>query len=184
LVISAAITGIAYIACHALFVVALLVCFRDQTTAILKRGVSNLARRENHWLGILAFGPFFLTLLCGALAVTKVSITFLIPAAFMTPLAVLTLSGVEFKSGQLLALAQFAKWCVVVILAVSPALAVATFVLAQDATKEPRRELGMEATRLWREAFGTPLAVAAGSQAYGHGLAFYSPDGPSVFSEM
>jgi hypothetical protein len=183
LVISAAITGIAYIASHALFVVALLICFRDQTIAILKRSASNLARRKNHWLGILAFGPLFLTLLCGVLATTKVSITFLIPAAFMTPIAVLTLSCVEFNTSQLVALAQFAKWCIIVILAVSPALAVVTFVLPQDATKEPRRELGIEATRLWREAFGTRLAVAAGSQAYGHGLAFYSPDGPSVFSE-
>ena len=72
----------------------------------------------------------------------------------------------------------------VIVLSLSPFVAVATFSYEKEVAKEPHRELAIEVTRLWREAFGLPLRIVSGSQAYGTGMTFYSPDAPSTFIEL
>ncbi len=70
------------------------------------------------------------------------------------------------------------------VLVLAPVIAVAQFRAGADAAVEPRRELALAVTSLWREITGTELRYTAGSAAYGTSLPFYSPDRPSDFTDL
>jgi hypothetical protein len=184
LLLTVMITTLSTIGLHTIALIAVFACFRSGTLELLKQAVINLSRRENIWLALLAFGPFVLTLLSGLAGIAKISTRFMIPVFFMVPIVLLKASCVELVFEQIYKITRIWKMLAITALALSPFVAIATFAYEPDAAKEPRRELAVEVTRMWREKLGLPLRIAAGSQAYGHGIAFYSPDGPSEFIDL
>jgi len=184
LLLSVVTTTSASIGLHALAFIALVACFRNETLGFLKRAAIGFSRRETIWLVLLAFSPSALTLLSGLAGIARISTNFMIPVFFMVPIVMLMASGTELTFEQFQRITRIWTALAITALLLSPFIAYATFAYEQDAAKEPRRELATEVTRMWHEAFGLPLRLAAGSQAYGHGLTFYSPDGPSEFIEL
>jgi hypothetical protein len=49
---------------------------------------------------------------------------------------------------------------------------------------EPRKELAVQVTRLWRAETNTPLRFAGGGVRYANGISFYSADRPSSFIDL
>jgi Dolichyl-phosphate-mannose-protein mannosyltransferase len=164
-------------------VAAVFVCFRNQTVTLLGCAARSLLKRENLWLVALAFGPFVLTLLSG-IAGAIISTRFMIPVFFMMPIAILSAAPFELTLDRFQSMVRIAKVLAVVVLVASPGVTVGRFVRQRDTVKEPRRELAVEVTRLWHEAFGIPLRIASASEAYGHAIAFYSVDAPSEFTDL
>jgi len=56
-----------------------------------------------------------------------------------------------------------------------------TYLSSRAEDGAPYQEIAREATRLWHERTGRPLATVAGSDWYENAIAFYSPDHPSAF---
>jgi len=160
---------------------AMLIAFRSQTFGILRRGCSGLATRNHVWIGVLAFGPFVLTLLSGLLFNAKISSNFMIPVFFMAPIAIFAAAGATITTARLAVFTRFMAGLMSISLLVSPIVAYISFIDQADRVMEPRRELAEEATRLWHAAYGTPLPIVAGTSAYGHSISFYSADAPSHF---
>jgi hypothetical protein len=143
-------------------------------------GTGHAADWHNHlWLLILCTGPFALTLVTGLMLGLKVSPNFMIPTFFLVPATALSIWRIELGSLELKTLFRFvlAFWALAILL--SPAAAGIAFARRQVTATEPRRELAIEATRRWREAFALPLRIAAGSDRYALALPFYSADRPS-----
>ena len=135
---------------------------------------------RNRWLTVLAAGPFVLTVLAALAGSLTVSTNFLLPTFFIMPIALLAISGLSMTQERLAVLWRFVAGWLLAGLALAPVAAVAAFLTHADAAVEPRREIAIEATRLWHEAFGTPVRIAAGTDAYGLAAPFYSPDAPHL----
>jgi hypothetical protein len=86
------------------------------------------------------------------------------------------LAGLSIKLAAILSVAA---------LVVSPGVAFARAWLSHNENDvEPRQELALAATQIWREATGRPLAYVGGTHRYDNGVAFYSPDRPHAFVEL
>ena len=149
--------------------------------AALRRAGANAIHGPWRWLGVLAFGPFLLTFLAGLVIGLKVSTGFLLPAFFAMPIALIALGEVTVTGRQLTRLWTIVTGWLLVALATAPMVAVINFALHTDQTSEPRREIALEATRLWHEAFGVPVKIAGGSAAYGLAVPFYGADAPRFY---
>ena len=125
-----------------------------------------------------------MTLLAGVLGSVKISTNFMIPVFYMVPLAVLALSQVPVPADRLLTIARAAVIYPVVAIMASPAIAYVLFDRQIDLAAEPRRELAEFVTLEWRKAFGQPLRLVAGTNAYGTGAVFYSKDSPHEFTRL
>jgi hypothetical protein len=55
---------------------------------------------------------------------------------------------------------------------------------AGSSVLEPRRELAVRVTGLWRSETGKPLRYAGGAARYANGIAFYSDDHPSSLVDV
>ena len=171
------------VAYQTIAVAAVFACFRNQTATLLGSAARSILKRDNLWLAFLAFGPFVLTLLSG-IAGAEISTRFMIPVFYLVPIAIVSAAPFDFTLDRFQSMVRIAKVLAVVVLVASPGVAVGEFAFQGDMIKEPRRELAVEVTRLWHEAFGIPLRIASASQAYGHAIAFYSADAPSEFSDL
>ena len=147
----------------------------------LARCLATAGQRDQIWLTVLAVGPVLLTLGLGFATGVKVSTNYLLPALFLMPIAATVFGLPRAAGGSLSVLWRFlAGWFAVALLA-APLAAILSFTSGTAQAVEPRREVAIEATRAWHEAFGRPLRFVAGSEAYGLGAPFYSPDAPELF---
>jgi Dolichyl-phosphate-mannose-protein mannosyltransferase len=164
--------------------------FGSVALAAIPAGALALARRSlvvpgplPSWQWVLFLGPWVATILLGLIGRLGISTNFLIPALFVMPALLLcttpVLNTVEVSRLNRLALATM-----LALIALAPVLAIVQFRNRVDAAAEPRRELALAVTALWRENVGTPLKLTAGSAAYGLSLPFYSPDRPSDFTDL
>ena len=133
-------------------------------------------------LAILAATPLALTVLAGLALRTKVSTNMLIGTFSLMPLLAIEIAGAR-RLGRLRTVAAGLVAALTLgALVASPAVAFATAWFSHDINDvQPRQELAREATRLWREATGRPLAYVGGAENYDNGVVFYSPDRPHAF---
>ncbi|MGD1037036.1 MAG: glycosyltransferase family 39 protein [Roseiarcus sp.] len=142
-----------------------------------------------HWasarfrlLTILATAPLMLTVLAAFALRTKISTNMLIGTFSLMPLLAIEIAGARRIERLRVVAARLAAALSLGALVASPAVALSRAWLSNDANDvQPRKELAKEATRLWRERTGRPLAYVAGSDLYDTGVAFYSPDRPHGF---
>ena len=132
------------------------------------------------WLGLVAFAPFMLTLLWGIGGV-KVSISYTIPIFFLVPVLFVLALPEFFQPRDIHRLTLAAGGLMLALLLASPVLSFIRFKTDTRAAIEPRAEVSLELTRLWRDRFKQPLQLVAGSTAFASALPFYSPDHPSQF---
>jgi hypothetical protein len=133
---------------------------------------------------VLAFTPFVLTLCAAVFGSVKISTNFMIPVFFMVPLAILVLSKAMFDDNQIRKIMIAALLYPTVALLASPAIAYVLFDRQIDLAAEPRQELAELVTAEWRKLVGKPLRLVAGTNAYGTGVVFYSPDNPHEFTRL
>jgi 4-amino-4-deoxy-L-arabinose transferase-like glycosyltransferase len=141
-----------------------------------------LTRRETAWVGLLALGPFFLTLAAGFGGLTRVTTDYMIPIFYMLPMCLLAVAPAMVTAHKLRVLATVVLMLTIGCLLASPLLAYKR--VGSFSHGEPRREVAAEATRIWHSEYGTPLKIIAGSCHYSESISFYSPDSPSEFTDL
>ena len=145
---------------------------------------SALAEPETQVLAILALAPLALSL-AACLALQSKLVTPMLQGTFpLVPLLAMRALGAEPER-----LAPLARRVAAVVLAAQLPLAPLqglywVWLTNNPAVAEPRRELAIEATALWREKIGLPLSYVGGSRALGDGVSFYSPDHPHSFESF
>jgi Dolichyl-phosphate-mannose-protein mannosyltransferase len=151
----------------------------------LAQGVLVLQRFPN-WIAVLALGPAAAILMLGFTARLGISTNFLIPALYGLPALLLlgTRSAPLMQPAAPPRLWRLVLAAMALVLLLAPLAAVGQFKFGADAAVEPRRELAIAATALWRELTGAPLRITAGSAAYGSSMPFYSPDRPADFTDL
>jgi 4-amino-4-deoxy-L-arabinose transferase-like glycosyltransferase len=155
------------------------VAFGARFWALVTRAIAGTFEWRNSWVICLTHGPLVLTLAAYFLANVRISSGYLLPAFFSTPIILLVVGQAEIT----VAVLRRLWFCVVAIwlplLIASPAFGWYTASRWQESAVAPTREIAIEATRLWREAFGTPLRFVAGDMPLATAATFYSPDTPS-----
>jgi 4-amino-4-deoxy-L-arabinose transferase-like glycosyltransferase len=146
---------------------------------LLRSAAVALGDRSVAWVAILALAPFLLTLAGHFVANLRISGGFFIPVFFALSIAFLVLSRAETTSTVVRRLAV----CVVVIwlplLLASPLLGYHSFTKGDASTAEPRSEVAIAATKVWRAAIGRRLRYVSGTEPMATAATFYSPDAPS-----
>ncbi len=133
-------------------------------------------------LTVLATAPLILTVLAGLALRTKVSTNMLIGTFSLMPLLAIEILGSRRVERLSVVAGRLAAALTLGALLASPVVALARAWFSHDANDvQPREELAVEATRLWREKTGRPLAYVGGSHLYENCVAFYSPDRPHGF---
>jgi 4-amino-4-deoxy-L-arabinose transferase-like glycosyltransferase len=139
--------------------------------------------RRLRMISILVLAPLLLTLIAGLAFRLKVSSNMMLGVFSLAPLLLIELIGVA-EDARLKRLAiGLACALSILALALSPVVALTKITQAKDDPNLtlPRRELAIEATRIWRARTGLPLAYVAGGDLYPDAVAFYSPDRPHSF---
>jgi 4-amino-4-deoxy-L-arabinose transferase-like glycosyltransferase len=155
--------------------------FGTQSSMLLRRSVAATFNRQYVWLTCLAYGPLLLTIAAYVLANARIASGFLLPAFFALPIVFLVLSRADVTGVVIrkLLCSVVAIWLALV--AVSPLIAYYEFAFSQQEYFEPRREIAVEATRLWNNTFGKPLRYVSGEMRLATTVTFYSSDSPSYF---
>jgi 4-amino-4-deoxy-L-arabinose transferase-like glycosyltransferase len=177
-------TALASLALLGLPALVLFWAFGRQAFAMHVKAAARTLQREAAWIAALALTPFVSTLLTGLLGSVKISTNFMIPVFYMVPIAVLTLSRAPVTADRLRTIARAAVIYPVAALLASPVIAYVLFDRRIDLAAEPRRELAGLVTLEWSNAFGLPLRLVAGTNAYGTGVVFYSKDSPHEFTRL
>lgn len=155
------------------------IAFGGQFRGIVMRALAGTLERRNAWLICLANGPLLLTIAAYLLANARIATGYLLPAFFATPIVLLVVGRAEITVPVLRRLVVCAAAIWLPLLLASPVLGGWARPHAPDSRAEPIREVAIEATRVWRRAFETPLRIVAGDMPLATGVAFYSPDTPS-----
>ena len=153
--------------------------FGANSWSMLKTFAASLREKSAWWVLVLALGPFALTIAGYFLANLRVSGGYLIPVYFLLPLAFLVLSHAQVTSVVLRRLALYVGAVWLPLLMASPLLGYYAFTRADPSWVEPRREIAVSATRMWRAATGRPLKKVSGFAPLATAAVFYSPDAPS-----
>ena len=135
-------------------------------------------------LFILAVLPLVLTALAGLLFRLEVSSNMTIGIFSLAPLLLLEVAG----PGDDRRLYNITCWLALCVmggaLILSPIIALAKFRLGKDISYvEPRKELALEATGIWRSTTGFPLRYVGGREKYQAAVSFYSADRPHVLTD-
>ena len=154
---------------------------KAQSVILLRNSVKATFNVKNAWLTCLAHGPLLLTIAAHVFANARITTGFLLPAFFALPTVFLVLSRADVN----VAVAHRLVFCVgalwLAVVAASPLIAYYDFAFGNQANVEPRREVIVEATRLWNDTFGKPLRYVSGEVALATAVTFYSSDSPSYF---
>jgi 4-amino-4-deoxy-L-arabinose transferase-like glycosyltransferase len=133
-------------------------------------------------LTTLATAPLILTVVAAFALRNKISTNMLIGTFSLMPLLAIELAGARGVERLSAVAAKLALALCLGALVASPAVALSRAWFSNAVNDvQPRKELARQATRLWRETTGRPLAYVAGSDLYETGVAFYSPDRPHGF---
>jgi 4-amino-4-deoxy-L-arabinose transferase-like glycosyltransferase len=135
------------------------------------------------FLGVLAFGPFVLTILVGLVGHVRLSTNFATAVFILVPLMLMNALRPSLPN-----LAFFATRFTVLIYAVALPLALATphlmFFLQKPISTMPYLEAAEEAKRQWSEATSAPLRTVAGTLPYSAVLAFYGEGEIKEFTDF
>ena len=146
---------------------------------LLRRAAAALGDRSVAWVAVLALAPFLLTVAGHFVANLRISGGFFIPVFFALSIAFLVLSRAEVTP----AVVRGVVVCVAVVwlplLLASPLLGYQAFTRGDASTAEPRREVAIAATKVWRAAIGQRLRYVSGTEPMATAATFYSPDAPS-----
>ena len=138
-----------------------------------------VAPRLEPFVAILALAPFVLTVLTGLAGHMRLSTNFATPIFFLVPLLL-----IQIMKPSPVRLRRLAKGAAGVLYAgaliAAPAIPA---LLPKLAAVEPKRsaDVARQAMRMWTEVTPLPLRIAAGSEIYAQGIAFYSGADTSVF---
>ncbi|MBV8661654.1 MAG: glycosyltransferase family 39 protein, partial [Hyphomicrobiales bacterium] len=158
---------------------------RPSPGEILPRLKARFAEPRFRFLAILAGAPLILAVAAALALRTNLSTNMLIGTFSLMPLLAIECFGWRRPERLRSVAVRLAGGLTLGALVVSPAVGFAQAWLSHDNNEtEPRKELAVEATRLWREATGRPLLYVAGSWEYDNGVAFYSPEQPHVFVDF
>ena len=146
---------------------------------LLKRAAAALTDRSKAWISALVLGPFLLTIAGCYVANLRVSSGFLIPVFFALPAVSVVLSHARVTPVVVRRLAISVAVVWVPVLLTSPLFAYYAFPAGDPATIEPRRQVAVAATAVWRTVTGHPLRYVAGTAALATAATFHSPDAPS-----
>jgi len=140
------------------------------------------AKPRFRMLTILATAPLILTVASAFALRTKISTNMLIGTFTLMPLLAIEIAGSRHLARLRVVAAKLVAALSIGALVASPAVALANVWFSHNINDvQPRKELAAEATRLWREATGRPLAYVGGTDTYDNAVAFYSPDRPHSF---
>lgn len=143
--------------------------------ARLRAGLADPARR---WVLVLAAGPFFLTALAHVVAGVRIGGDFLLPAFIAVPLAFAVLHGREFPALAVNRVTLGTGLVMGAMAVLSPVIGAVAFATSNAQLLEPRKELALAATDIWRGVAHAPLRRVAGSERHATAIAFFSPDAP------
>jgi 4-amino-4-deoxy-L-arabinose transferase-like glycosyltransferase len=135
-------------------------------------------------LTILALAPLVLSMLAALAMRMKFNTWWTVGVFSLLPLLAIEIAGERRVASVSRVGSRLAAALTLGVLALSPAIALSKVWLgieAERAEAEPRKELAIEATRLWRDKTSLPLSYVAGSVKYDTALAFYSLDRPHEF---
>jgi hypothetical protein len=123
-----------------------------------------------------------LTVVFGVLLRLKISINMAVGIFSLVPLMLIDIAEVRQVASLSRLSVQAAVGVTLGMLVLSPAITYANIRWATDVNmRQPRKELAVEATRVWRQFTGRPLSYVAGSDLYADAISFYSPDHPHAF---
>jgi hypothetical protein len=146
---------------------------------LLRRAVAGTFEARNAWLICLTHGPLVLTVAAYLFSNARITGGFLLPAFYSTPIVLLVVARADITGVVVrkLALCVAAVWLPMLI--ASPLFGYYAFTRAGESAMDPGREIAIEATSLWRSAFGRPLRYVSGEEPLATAATFYSPDSPS-----
>jgi hypothetical protein len=155
--------------------------FGAQSPTLLRRSVAASFNRQYLWLTCLAYGPLLLTIAAYLFVNARIASGFLLPAFFALPTVFLVLSRANVTGAVIRKMVCCVAAIWLTLVAVSPLIAYYEFAVSEQAFFEPRREIAVEATRLWNDTFGKPLRYVSGDMRLATAMTFYSSDSPSYF---
>ena len=133
-------------------------------------------------LVILALGPLVLTFASAFLLRTRIYPEMLLAAFPLMPLLTIEIAGVKNIDVLWRVASRLAAGLTLGAVVLSPVIAVAREYLSANAMDvAPHKEIAIEATRLWHDRTGLPLAYVGGTNWYEQTISFYSPDHPHAF---
>ena len=131
---------------------------------------------------VLGLGPMALTMAVGVIGNVKLATPFAIPIFGLTPLLAVMATGLG-RSPRLARTAPFAAAALTLgALIAAPVVNYTSMRLEARDTVEPRQEIALRATAVWREVTGAPLRLVSGTETYSLATTFYSPDRPMEFT--
>jgi 4-amino-4-deoxy-L-arabinose transferase-like glycosyltransferase len=134
------------------------------------------------FIATLAICPVLLTAFFGVLLHLKISINMAVGIFSLVPLLLIDIIRVPHMASLARNSVRAAIAVTLGILFLSPVITYANIKAATDVNiTQPRKALAAEATRIWEQFTGRPLAYVAGSDLYADAIAFYSPDHPHDF---
>jgi Dolichyl-phosphate-mannose-protein mannosyltransferase len=155
--------------------------FGAQSYTLLRRSVVASFNRQYAWLTCLAYGPLVLTVAAYVFFNARIASGFLLPAFFALPTVFLVLSRANVTGAVIRKMVRCVATIWLTLVAVSPLIAYYEFAVGEHEYFEPRREIAVEATRLWNSTFGKPLRYVSGDIRLATAMTFYSSDNPSYF---
>jgi 4-amino-4-deoxy-L-arabinose transferase-like glycosyltransferase len=151
----------------------------------LRAGLATLKPdRANLWIWILAAGPFLLTVALGLVGSIKIATNFMIPVFFMAPVLIVMALANTDVARWLPRLNRIALGLLVAAVLAAPMIGYASMRANIKGTADVSPVAARLATRLWHEAFDTPVMIAAGTEKYSIALPFYSGDNPAEFTHF
>jgi 4-amino-4-deoxy-L-arabinose transferase-like glycosyltransferase len=177
-------TGLASLAMCSGALVALAAANSWQSSG-LRAGFARLKPdRASLWIWILAAGPFLLTVALGLAGSIKIATNFMIPVFFMAPVLIVMALANTDAGRWLPRLNRIALGVLAAAVLASPVIGYASMRANIKGTSDVSPEAAREATRLWHEAFNTPVKIAYGTEKFSIALPFYSPDNPAEFTHF
>ncbi len=160
-----------------LAVVAVVAWFLRPAPALLKSYIaSRWADPDFRLLTFLALAPFALTLFAGLALQTKLTPEMSIATFALVPLLTIEVCGAERLEPLASASQRLAVGFSLLMLVASPAIMLGrAWAWSHADDVSPHQEIAVEATRIWREKTGRPLAFVAG-HGFENPVVFYSPD--------
>ncbi len=155
-------------------------------------GVGGIRRPQAHDLNeskrVMIFGvtffPFLLTVGGGLVLQVELSSVWALPMWFFIGVSLLVFLGLDLVTSQFRRGLAIVFAFQLVILAVSPLVALGMELSKERVWTSPRKELAAYVSDMWHQRVGKPLRIVAGSKPYADSITFYSTDHPSLFIEF
>ncbi|MBN9063254.1 MAG: glycosyltransferase family 39 protein [Rhizobiales bacterium] len=166
-------------------VVAFLGVFSDGSWRRLLRFMSwRESSAPRRLLLVVAMSPPLLTMLIALISNIKIDTNFAIGVFPIIPLLLLTCPGFRLDPSGLVWLRRSVLALMGLSLIAAPAIGYARFAMRAEKADEPRKEAARKAETLYREAFGAPLRIVAGSWPYADETPFYARGEVSQFIDF